>query len=226
MFKIFNLYIPAKMTLELLVDLAISILSFALATWSVYMMTEGKQDLSYWAQQGFYPLILYTGLTVLLYTALGVYRIDAENSLRSFLVRTTVAFGFVFFPVYWYTLMFTEAGSSFRVLVFTYLFQMALLILIRFIFLRQTALSGMTRRILIVGNGREAQALSRQIMEHHGSSYTIVGFYPTQHDDQAPVRLAGQVFDENIPLEQVVLDTRVDEIIVAVREHRGGVLPI
>ncbi|MGE0070569.1 MAG: TIGR03013 family XrtA/PEP-CTERM system glycosyltransferase [Thiomonas sp.] len=226
MFKIFNLYIPAKMTLELLVDLAISILSFALATWSVYMMTEGKQDLSYWAQQGFYPLILYTGLTVLLYTALGVYRIDAENSLRSFLVRTTVAFGFVFFPVYWYTLMFTEAGSSFRVLVFTYLFQMALLILIRFIFLRQTALSGMTRRILIVGNGREAQGLSRQIMEHHGSSYTIVGFYPTQHDDQAPVRLAGQVFDENIPLEQVVLDTRVDEIIVAVREHRGGVLPI
>jgi sugar transferase (PEP-CTERM system associated) len=98
-------------------------------------------------------------------------------------------------------------------------------VLIRYIFLRQTALSGMTRRILIVGNGREAQALSRQIMEYHGSSYSIVGFYPTQHDDQAPVQLAGKVFDENMPLEQVVLDTRVDEIIVAVREHRGGVLP-
>jgi hypothetical protein len=133
----------------------------------------------------------------LLYTALGVYRIDAENSLRSFLGRTSVAFAFVFFPVYWFTLMFTEAGSSFecwRLPIFSNGTSRA----DPLYFLRQTALSGMTRRILIVGNGREAQALSRQIMEYHGSSYSIVGFYPTQHDDQAPVQLAGKVFDENI----------------------------
>ena len=226
MFKIFNLYIPAKMTLELLVDAAISLLSFGLATWTVYYMTVGSHDFAYWARQGLYPLFLYTGLTVLLYTALGVYRIDAENGLRDLLGRTSVAFGFVFFPVYWFTLMFTEAGSSFRVLAFAYLYQMGLLILFRFLLLRQTALSGMTRRILIVGSGREAQSLSRQIQERHGASYTIVGFYPTDSGEQAPVQLNGQVFDASIPLEQVVLERNVDEIIIAVREQRGGVLPI
>lgn len=226
MFKIFNLYIPAKMTLELLVDLAISALSFGLATWTVFLLTVGQHDFSYWAKQGSYPLSLYVALTALLYTALGVYRIDAENSLRDLLGRTSVAFALAFFPVYWFTLVFTEAGSSFRVLAFAYLYQMGLLIVIRFILLRQTALSGMTRRILIVGNGREAQSLSRQIMERHSASYTIAGFYPTENPDQSPIQLAGQVFDGNVPLEQVVLETRVDEIIVAVREHRGGVLPI
>ncbi|MGA8010621.1 MAG: TIGR03013 family XrtA/PEP-CTERM system glycosyltransferase [Thiomonas sp.] len=226
MFKIFNLYIPAKMTLELLVDLAISALSFGLATWTVFLLTVGQHDFSYWAKQGFYPLSLYVALTALLYTALGVYRIDAENSLRNFLGRTSVAFALVFFPVYWFTLVFTEAGSSFRVLAFAYLYQMALLIVIRFILLRQTALSGLTRRILIVGNGREAQSLSRQIMERHSASYTIAGFYPTENSDQSRIQLTGKVFDGNVPLEQVVLETRVDEIIVAVREHRGGVLPI
>ena len=226
MFKIFNLYIPAKMTLELLVDVAISILSFGLATWTVYLLTPGNQYFEYWAKQGLYPLVLYAGLTALLYTALGVYRNDAENSLRNLLGRTSVAFAFAIFPIYWFTLMFTEAGSSFRVLAFAYLYQMGLLILFRYILLRQTALSGMTRRILIVGNGREAQSLSRQIQERHGASYTIVGFYPTENGDQAPVQLDGEVFDGATPLEQVVLEMRVDEIIIAVREQRGGVLPI
>ena len=224
MFKIFNIYIPAKMTLELLVDMAISMLSFGFATFTVYLLTPGSHDIAYWVKQSTYPLMLYVGLTALLYTALGIYRIEAENSLRDLLGRASVAFALAFFPVYWFTLMFTEADSSFRVLAFTYLYQMGALILFRFIMLRQSALSRMTRRILIVGNGREAQSLSRQIQDHHHSAYTVVGFYPTESGDQ--VQLNGQVFDGSIPLEHVVLEERVDEIIIAVREHRGGVLPI
>jgi sugar transferase (PEP-CTERM system associated) len=226
MFKIFNLYIPAKATLELLIDMVISASSFALATWTVYLISNGTLGLSYWAGQAIYPMLLYVALNAVLYTALGVYRIDAENSLRDFLGRTSVAFAFAFFPVYWFTLMFTEAGSSFRVLGFTYLFQMGFLIFIRFIFLRQNVLTKMTRKILIVGDGREAQTLSRQIMQNHHTAYTIVGFYPTESAEKSPVQLDGQVFNDSIPLEQIVLDTKVDEIIVAVREHRGGVLPI
>lgn len=226
MFKIFNLYIPAKATLELLIDIAISALSFALATWTVYLITNGAFGLSYWAGQAVYPMILYMALNAILYTALGVYRIEAENSLKDFLGRASVAFGLAFFPVYFFTLLFTEAGSSFRVLGFAYLYQMGFLIFIRYILLRQSALSSMTRKILIVGNGREAQALARQISEKHSAAYSIAGFYPTENTDQNSVQLPGQVFDPSIPLENVVLDTKVDEIIVAVREHRGGVLPI
>jgi len=114
MFKIFNLYIPARATLELLIDMVISALSFSLATWTVYLITTGQQGFSYWAGQAIYPLILYVALNAILYTALGVYRIEAENSLKDFLGRTSVAFAFTFFPVYWFTLMFTEAGSSFK----------------------------------------------------------------------------------------------------------------
>jgi sugar transferase (PEP-CTERM system associated) len=226
MFKIFNLYIPARATLELLIDMVISALSFSLATWTVYLITTGQQGFSYWAGQAIYPLILYVALNAILYTALGVYRIEAENSLKDFLGRTSVAFAFTFFPVYWFTLMFTEAGSSFRVLGFAYLFQMGFLIFIRYILLRQSVLSSMTRKILIVGNGREAQALARQIIERHSSAYSISGFYPTESADQNAIQLPGKVFDSSMSLEQVVLDTKVDEIIVAVKEHRGGVLPI
>lgn len=206
--------------------MVISAFSFALATWTVYLISNGTLGLSYWVGQAIYPMLLYVALNAVLYTALGVYRIDAENSLRDFLGRTSVAFAFAFFPVYWFTLMFTEAGSSFRVLGFTYLFQMGFLVFIRFIFLRQNVLTKMTRKILIVGDGREAQTLSRQIMQNHHTAYTIVGFYPTESTEKSPVQLDGRVFDGSVPLEQIVLDTKVDEIIVAVREHRGGVLPI
>jgi sugar transferase (PEP-CTERM system associated) len=226
MFKIFNLYIPARATLELLIDMVISALSFALATWTVYLITAGSHGFSYWVVQAIYPLLLYVALNAILYTALGVYRIEAENSLRDFLGRTSVAFALAFFPVYWFTLMVTEAGSSFRVLGFAYLFQMGFLIFIRYILLRQSVLSSMTRKILIVGNGREAQTLARQIIEKHATAYSIAGFYQTEGADQNAIHLPGKVFDPSISLEQVVLDTKVDEIIVAVREHRGGVLPI
>jgi sugar transferase (PEP-CTERM system associated) len=226
MFKIFNLYIPAKATFELLVDMTISVLSFALATWTVYLMTSSPSGLLYWATQAIYPLIIYVALNALLYTALGVYRIDAENSLKDLLGRASVAFALLFFPVYWFTLMFTEAGSSFRVLGFAYLYQMGLLTFIRYMVLRPNVLAGMRRKILIVGNGREAQALAMQVNEQHRAAYAIVGFYPTENPQQHAVQLPGEVFDSSLPLDHLVLDYGVDEIIVAVREQRGGVLPI
>jgi len=226
MFRIFNLYIPAKATLELLIDILISVLSFGLATWTVYLISSGTQSFAYWAGQGIYPMLLYTALTVTLYTALGVYRIDAENSLRDLLGRTSVAYAFTFFPVYLFTLAFTEAGSSFRVLAFAYLFQMGFLVFIRYILLRQSVLSGMRRRILIVGNGREAQTLSRQIAENHNTAYSVVGFYPTETAEQNAIQLTSPVFSADVPLEQVALEQKIDEIVVAVKEHRGGVLPI
>jgi sugar transferase (PEP-CTERM system associated) len=226
MFKIFNLYIPAKATFELLIDMAISALAFALATWTVYFMTGGTTPLSYWMSQAVYPLILYVALNALLYTALGIYRIDAANSLKDLLGRSTVAFALTFFPVYWFTLIYTEAESSFRVLAFAYLYQMGLLTLLRYMLLSQNVLAGMRRKILIIGNGREAQNLAMEVSDKHASAYSIVGFYPTENIGPTAIQLPARIFDTTTPLEQIVADCKVDEIIVAVREHRGGVLPI
>jgi len=86
-----------------------------------------------------------------------------------------------------------------------------------------------TRRVLIVGTGAEAQSVAVELSADRGKQLTIVGFYPT-HGESAPMLwLEGRmapVFLDQTPIEELVRRHHVDEVIVAVREQRGGGLPM
>lgn len=82
----------------------------------------------------------------------------------------------------------------------------------------------MRHRVLIFGVGQEAEDVSR-VLRESDPDIEIVGFYPCPMDTDSVV--PSEVV---LPREVSLLDTahslKVHEIIVAVRERRGGALPL
>jgi sugar transferase (PEP-CTERM system associated) len=89
------------------------------------------------------------------------------------------------------------------------------------------ALRGVTGmpRVLIVGTGAEAQSVLNDLRADDRHMREVVGFFPTAVDTETLVDGA-PVFDRSRPLTDIVAKYGIDEIVVAVREQRGGVMPM
>jgi len=84
------------------------------------------------------------------------------------------------------------------------------------------------QRVLIVGTGAEARAVEMVINQGPRRS-VVVGFYPVGPDDDRPITGVpggASTFPRTADLPAIAERFKVDEVIVAVREQRGGVLPI
>lgn len=101
--------------------------------------------------------------------------------------------------------------------------------LVAFFLLRgmATAWRGVTGvpRVLIVGTGSEAQGVLSDLRADDRHMREVVGFFPTAVDDETLVDGA-PIFDRARPLTDIVSTYGIDEIVVAVREQRGGVMPM
>ena len=81
------------------------------------------------------------------------------------------------------------------------------------------------RRVLIVGSGAEAVAMYRDLQQRDARDTRLVGFYEAGPVD-ADIALNSALFPRSAGLWNVVRRWRINEVIVAVREQRGGVLPL
>ena len=83
-------------------------------------------------------------------------------------------------------------------------------------------------RVLIVGTGPEAQALAQDLSGSRRNGREVVGLYPTAIDADAAGSTAGglRVFARQQSISDLVSRYAVQEIIVAVREQRGGGVPM
>lgn len=80
-----------------------------------------------------------------------------------------------------------------------------------------------TRRVLVIGAGEEAREVARQVRD--SSLGTVVGFYPTSAG--APEKIGGvRVLGLDASVERVVAKLGVSQVIVAVKEQRGGGVPM
>lgn len=80
------------------------------------------------------------------------------------------------------------------------------------------------QRILIVGTGARARAVG-SFLDALGRGDTVVGYYPTDRREATRVPSA-RVLATVPPLEALVRTERIDEIIVAAEEQRGGGIPM
>jgi sugar transferase (PEP-CTERM system associated) len=82
-----------------------------------------------------------------------------------------------------------------------------------------------TRRTLVLGTGAEAVGVEQSI-GHLGQAIRFLGFYPAKKAETAHHVAVQRILAGGMDLVDAVRRYRVDEIIVAVRERRGGVLPL
>jgi len=83
-------------------------------------------------------------------------------------------------------------------------------------------------RVLIIGTGPEAQALAQDLKTTRRNGRDVIGLYPAAVDADASTSSEGglQVFARDQSITDLVSRHDVQEIIVAVREQRGGGVPM
>jgi sugar transferase (PEP-CTERM system associated) len=80
-------------------------------------------------------------------------------------------------------------------------------------------------RVLIIGTGPDARSVEQSLDRWSWGRFAVAGFYSTDATGERAVR-ADRIVPPGVSIEETVRRLRVDELIVAVREQRGGVLPL
>jgi sugar transferase (PEP-CTERM system associated) len=171
------------------------------------------------------PALVFAMLMVGLNAAFGLYRRDRRLSFGEYAVRQSAAL-VVGLPAA-YALSHMLPGGT----VFQQAFgPVVLTALGGLLAVRQIAVSPVGRRflpyrVLVLGTGPEALAVETSLEMTHPPGLELAGFYPL---DKIPVRsvATSRIVSNHLTLEETVQHLGIDEIIVAVREQRGGVLPL
>lgn len=168
-------------------------------------------------------------ITTAVGTMLGLFRSDERKSLAVVSTRTALALLLGVPLTYMLYSVLPYGGAPRAVLPYAGLFTLAAVILIRPVVVAALASSLAGRRMLIIGTGPEALAVEELIESHGPRGSVIVGFYPAgSPDEQSGAGRTGHAptFPANLKLQAVVERFRVNEVIVAAREQRGGALPL
>jgi sugar transferase (PEP-CTERM system associated) len=82
----------------------------------------------------------------------------------------------------------------------------------------------LTKRVLVLGAGDEAVAVEEALKEFRHGNHVVIGFVPL--DGRPTTAPAHRLVMAREPLHDLVRRLRVNEIVVAVKDHRGGALPM
>jgi sugar transferase (PEP-CTERM system associated) len=172
------------------------------------------------------PLLQASLFTVVMLTAmsaLGLFRPRGE-AFSTTVHRVLIAYGLTVITMG--ALLPLASGDTLRpgVLASSSLIALVGLLLARLAFFRLSAVGLPRRRVLVLGNGGEAEQVIRDL---HRSlvreSVSYAGLYPVmaERDETGRERILN-----HDALMRTIRELRVSEIVVAVRERRGGVLPL
>ena len=223
MFRVFPHHASAAALLELLMDVLLGFAAVLLAAMTVDVLPDASLVgvLTDW------PTLLsaaaFAVVMALLQTFLGLYR-HANIPLASVLWRLAVAGVIGGYVTYLAMKQLSVPGHPARLVLWAVLYLAAGILVIKGAMSAFRRALGV-RRVLVVGTGTEAAQVAAGLDRLGRRDRRIVGFYPTgfNPDTQVP---GDSVFEGGQCLERLVDEHDVDEIIVAVREQRGGVMPM
>lgn len=168
---------------------------------------------------------LFAATMVCLNGAFGLYRRSQALSAGGYLVRVILA------PAIGIPLAYLAAqiipGVALpeqRWLIAT-LLALAGLLLVRHVIVLPVVATLLPHRVLVLGTGPEARLVEASLASANPLGIRLVGFYALEKLNETVVS-ASRIIARGASLEETVRQLGVDEVIVAVRQQRGGVLPL
>ena len=164
-------------------------------------------------------------LIVALNVGFGLYQRNRELTTSAYLLRLVLTFAIAAALAY----VIAEAlpgGKVFQAtLGVAVLLAIGGLLLLRHLIVMPLVGSLLPYRVLVLGTGPEARLVEASLAATHPSGMRIVGFHALEKAQRTLVSRR-RIIANTGPLEETVKRLGVNEIIVAVREQRGGVLPL
>ncbi len=167
---------------------------------------------------------LFALLMTLLLSLFGLYDWEWTKGLRSLLVRLLGAFvlglALVAGGGWWLPGLFPQE----RELVSGVLLAGGGVLFIRLAFLYWNNAHAFKRRVLVLGTGSRAAKIEEMIARGQAQGLHIVGYLPMGGSHHYVPH--GRILEESGSLLDIVERHGIEEIVVAIRERRGGGLPI
>jgi sugar transferase (PEP-CTERM system associated) len=171
------------------------------------------------------PALVFALLMVGLNAAFGLYLRDRRLPFGEYILREAGALA-IGLPIAYVASLVLPGGA-----VFQRAFAPAVLIALGgLIAVRQMMVSPLARmllpyRVLVLGTGAEAQVVETSLALASPPGLQLAGFYPLEKVPGRSVA-SGRIVSNYLSLDETVKHLNIDEIIIAVREQRGGVLPL
>jgi sugar transferase (PEP-CTERM system associated) len=216
--KIFNHYFHKRTLLRILLDLGLVI-----ATLMVALVQNIADPKSVYSSVLIASVVLGFGIFVI-NTGLGFYQRTNGRSWTQTAARAGVSF-FLSIPlaygVFRLSPVKVENGKVFLLVV---MLGVGLMILNRVYANHGASLSKMRRRVMVFGAGPSAKKAGKKL-QISDPNVDLIGYYASPNDALEEVSAWG-ILSPEMSLTDLVLKERVDEIVVAVSERRGGSMPL
>jgi sugar transferase (PEP-CTERM system associated) len=109
---------------------------------------------------------------------------------------------------------------------FTVLYALAGVVIVHEFVLLPLTRTVFPHRILVLGTGAEARAVEQCLAEANQPNLKLMGFFALDAGGAAPAVAAHRIVSRGRPIDETAWRLGVNEVVVAVREQRGGVLPL
>jgi sugar transferase (PEP-CTERM system associated) len=212
---VFSHWLPSKTVFQLVFDVLLLFTMVLGAAWLDRDNAPGLGTVALYA-------LAFALLTTALNKAIGFYQLDATRGVAHVLALALVSF-FLAAPVAY--AIFDELpnhGTHYQFLQTSALLALGAIVALRI----YAAHSGFTpmlpRRVVVLGTGPEAQAVEKSL---RAGDFRVVGFYPVRGDGATRVPQS-RLVPTDVPLVETIRKLKVNEIIVAVGERRGGAMPL
>ena len=171
------------------------------------------------------PALVFAVVIVLLNVAFGMYRRADKLTSSTYLVRVFLV-PMIGVPLAYLIVSVLPTGRVLQEnLAMTVLVAIGGLMLIRHLLVLPIVANMAPYRMLVLGTGPEARLIEASISAANLPGMNLVGFYALDKVNDMAVS-PQRVIARGGTLQQIVRQLRINEIIVAVRQQRGGVLPL
>lgn len=218
MIRFFRHYIPVSLLLLTVVEFLI----FLLISGFVADRYGGRLPVES-VEAAFKPW-LFAAILTLLNSTFGLYDWEWTQGLKSLLLRIAGAFliaaGVLALGAHFLPAMFPEGGEFLAGVA------MALLssVLIRLLFMEWGKADLFKKRILVLGTGSRAARIEEIVEAGEARGLTIAGYLPLSASHHYVPH--ARVINTDESLYETAMRVGAEEIVVAVRERRGGGLPM
>ncbi len=225
MLRVFQHHISLATLAELLADSLTSFLAVVLGTLTLVHLS-GSTEFGFASALrsglGFALLIpLHCGLV-------GVYREGAQRKTTKEKLGRAVLGCLLAAPIAYQLAVKTEVEGdrAHQLMGFAVAYLVIGLILVRGLLLSAWRGALVQQRVLIIGTGNEAQSVAADLRSRRLRSHAVVGFYPAGESTIATDDKRFHIFPRALNIQDIVQRNDVNQIIVAVKEQRGGNVPM
>ena len=198
-------------------------LSWLFAAIMLVLRMDGEQGVAH--SEAALLAFLFALTIVCLNGAFGLYRRAQKLSASAYFLRIVLApaigIPLAFLVAHWMPGVDVLHDNWIAAIVLSLLG----LLLVRHVIVLPLVSHLMPHRVLVLGTGPEARLVEASLTSTNPLGLRLVGFYPLEKTQENVVS-PGRVVARGGSLDDTVEQLDIDEVIVAVRQQRGGVLPL